>query len=48
MILITDDGLQIYYWVNDQGVRVSPHFDYEEDAVTWRQRQDDNHEPTHQ
>lgn len=40
MKLKTDDFLQIYVWVddNDETLELSPHFDYEEDAITWHAR----------
>lgn len=34
--MISDDKNQIYFWVNDQGVTKSPHFDYPEDAEQWK------------
>lgn len=42
MKLKTDDFLQIYVWVddNDEHKELSPHFDYEEDAIIWRQRKE--------
>lgn len=35
--LLDDDHQQIYVWVqaNDPTVKVSPHFDYREDAMHW-------------
>jgi hypothetical protein len=40
MILICDDYNEIYVWVddNDHDYELSPHFDYEEDAIAWRER----------
>ena len=40
MRLILDDYNQIYVWVddNDENDELSPHFDYEEDAIQWRDR----------
>jgi hypothetical protein len=40
MKLILDDYNQVYVWVDDhdENVELSPHFDYEEDAVHWRHR----------
>ena len=38
MKLICDDYDQVYVWVDDEGQELSPHFDYEEDALQWRQR----------
>ncbi len=40
MRLICDDYNQIYVWVeeSDENVELSPHFDYEEDAIEWRER----------
>lgn len=40
MKLICDDLNQIYVWVDDynEDDELSPHFDYEEDAVQWRER----------
>ncbi|CAB4130015.1 hypothetical protein UFOVP116_227 [uncultured Caudovirales phage] len=40
MQLIADDRNQVYYWVesDNHSVRLSPHFDYEEDALAWFQR----------
>jgi hypothetical protein len=38
MKLILDDYNQVYVWVDDadENHELSPHFDYEEDAVKWR------------
>ena len=38
MKLQCDDYLQVYVWVDDDdpGIILSPHFDYEEDAVAWK------------
>jgi hypothetical protein len=40
MILIADDYKQVYIWVDedDHDLELSPHFDYESDAVLWRDR----------
>ena len=40
MRLICDDHNEIYVWVDDQNedIELSPHFDYEEDALLWRIR----------
>jgi hypothetical protein len=40
MRLICDDYNQIYVWVedSDENIELSPHFDYEEDAMEWRDR----------
>lgn len=40
MKLICDDYNRIYVWVddNDHDLELSPHFDYEEDAIVWRER----------
>lgn len=40
MQLICDDIRGIYYWSEelDQGIALSPHFDYIEDALAWRDR----------
>ncbi len=40
MRLICDDYNQIYVWVEDldENIELSPRFDYEEDAVQWRDR----------
>lgn len=37
MTLIYDDYNQIYVWVdvNNHDLCLSPHFDYEEDAIQW-------------
>lgn len=35
MRLICNDIDQVYVWVNDLDEEVSPHFDYEEDAIQW-------------
>jgi hypothetical protein len=38
--LILDDYNGIYVWVSEDNEddELSPHFDYEEDAVQWKQR----------
>lgn len=40
MKLLYDDYQQIYVWVDDydENVRLSPCFDYEEDAEQWYKR----------
>ena len=40
MKLLMDDLNQIYVWVDDydENIEYSPHFDYEEDAVQWREK----------
>lgn len=40
MRLILDDYNQIYVWVDDlnEDLELSPHFDYEEDAIEWKHR----------
>lgn len=40
MRLLCDDIDQIYVWVDDldENVELSPRFDYEEDAIQWRDR----------
>ena len=40
MKLICDDLNQIYVWVDDynEDDELSPHFDYEEDAIAWCER----------
>ena len=40
MRLICDDYNQIYVWVEDhnEDLELSPHFDYEEDAIKWYDR----------
>ncbi len=40
MTLLNDDLNQIYVWVADldENIELSPHFDYEEDALHWRDR----------
>lgn len=37
MRLICDDILQVYVWVDklNEDNELSPHFDYEDDAVQW-------------
>ena len=38
MRLICDDNKGIYVWVGDnenETIELSPHFDYEEDAIQW-------------
>ena len=44
MKLLCDDINGIYVWVganDNEIVELSPHFDYEEDAIQWRDRRDD-------
>lgn len=36
MILFVDDYNQIYYWTDELNNVVSPHFDYEDDAIQWK------------
>ena len=40
MKLICDDFQEVYVWVDDnnEDEELSPHFDYEEDALQWKQR----------
>lgn len=40
MRLLADDFMGVYVWVedHDENIELSPHFDYEEDAVQWQQR----------
>jgi hypothetical protein len=40
MHLICDDVQGIYVWVDDQdeNLELSPHFDYVEDALIWKDR----------
>ncbi len=40
MILIADDYKEIYVWVDEDNhdLELSPHFDYESDALWWRDR----------
>lgn len=40
MKLLYDDFNQVYVWVEeyDENTELSPHFDYEEDAIQWRDR----------
>jgi hypothetical protein len=40
MRLICDDFQNVYVWVDDQdeNLELSPHFDYVEDAIQWKQR----------
>jgi len=37
MHLLRDDHNQVYIWVDDtdENVELSPHYDYEEDAIIW-------------
>ena len=37
MVLKCDDINQVYVWIDseDSGVELSPHFDYEDDALHW-------------
>lgn len=41
MKLSRNDYTQVYVWVDDQdeNVTVSPHFDYEADAIQWYKNQ---------
>jgi coproporphyrinogen III oxidase len=40
MKLICDDYNEVYVWVDDadENFELSPHFDYEEDAIEWHRR----------
>jgi hypothetical protein len=40
MRLICDDFQNVYVWVedHDENIELSPHFDYEEDALIWKDR----------
>lgn len=40
MHLICDDFDQVYIWVDDEdeNIELSPHFDYEEDAIQWYEK----------
>jgi hypothetical protein len=40
MKLLVDDINEVYVWVddNDENIELSPHFDYEEDAIQWCDR----------
>ena len=40
MKMLYDDIVQIYVWVDDvdESIQLSPHFDYEEDAIQWIER----------
>lgn len=40
MKLLCDDIQGVYVWVedNDEDTELSPHFDYEEDAIQWFNR----------
>ncbi len=40
MKLISDDYMGVYVWVDDEDPdhELSPHFDYEDDAVQWYRR----------
>jgi hypothetical protein len=43
VILINDEYNDCWVWVEDydHDLELSPHFDYEEDAVQWRDRMKD-------
>lgn len=43
MKLLCDDYMQTYVWVehHDENIELSPHFDYEEDAIQWRDRMEE-------
>lgn len=43
MKLISDDYNQVYVWVDDtnEDEELSPRFDYEEDAIAWKERMKD-------
>lgn len=36
MKLIVDDVNQVYYWTDIEDKVLSPYFDYEEDAIMWK------------
>lgn len=40
MKLILDDYNQVYVWVDDEDPdhELSPRFDYEDDAIAWKER----------
>jgi hypothetical protein len=40
MKLLSNDTDQVYVWVedHDENIKLSPCFDYEEDAITWKNR----------
>lgn len=40
MILVLDEYCETYVWVDnaDHDVELSPHFDYKQDALDWKQR----------
>lgn len=40
MKLLCDELNGVYVWVEDmdENIQLSPHFDYEEDALQWRAR----------
>jgi len=40
MILIADDHNEVYVWVDEDNhdLELSPRFDYEDDALLWRDR----------
>lgn len=35
MKLQTDEKNQIFVWIDENNAVLSPHFDYEEDAIQW-------------
>lgn len=43
MRLICDDIDQVYVWVEDlnEDTELSPRFDYEEDALQWKERMEE-------
>lgn len=43
MRLLCDDYNQVYVWVEDldENIELSPRFDYEEDAIQWRDRMEE-------
>lgn len=43
MRLICDDYNQVYIWVEDlnEDIELSPRFDYEEDALQWKERMEE-------
>ena len=43
MFLKEDIHNQVWVWVDEQTQKeISPHFDYEEDALLWKQRLEDS------
>ncbi len=37
MKMLCDDIKQVYGWVDDDENRISPFFDYEDDAIMWKE-----------